>query len=124
MLFGKKSRKNFVEQGIIISSDGTKMAEGGGGGWWPSGAAPLQGQMYFYYTNRCAHIYLAPGGNTPWLYLYWNADGRTIHTYVKCRPHFTLLCYIFLLPYFICINLFYDSSKFPSLILQYQIILT
>ena len=21
--------------------------------------------MYFYYTNRSAHIYLAPGGNTP-----------------------------------------------------------
>ena len=33
---------------------------------------PLQGrqyrwQMYFYYTNRSAHIYLAPGGNTPLL---------------------------------------------------------
>ena len=38
----------------------------GGEGW----AAPLQGgqfrsQMYFYYTNRGIHNYLAPGGNTP-----------------------------------------------------------
>ena len=35
-----------------------------------AGAAPLQGrqfrsQMYFYYTNRVAHIYLAPGSNSP-----------------------------------------------------------
>ena len=51
-----------------------------GGRWWgPPQAAHLQGrqfrsQIYFYYTNRGANIYLAPGGNTPllrhciWLY--------------------------------------------------------
>ena len=35
-------------------------AKGGGGRGWP-----FQAEMYFNYTNRGAHIYLAPGGNTP-----------------------------------------------------------
>ena len=42
--------------------------EGGGGG--ARGEAALQGrqfrsQMYFYYTNRGAHIYLDSGSSTP-----------------------------------------------------------
>ena len=42
----------------------------GGGGVGERAAVPLQGrqfrsQMYFYYTNKGAHIYLATGGNTP-----------------------------------------------------------
>ena len=48
------------------------------------GAARLQGrqyrsQMYFYYINdRGAHIYLAPGGNTP-----CSATGELINTRVN-----------------------------------------
>ena len=43
----------------------------GGKGWWPPQMSPLQGQqfrskMYYYYTNRGAHIYFAPGCNTPY----------------------------------------------------------
>ena len=46
---------------------GSGRAKGGG---CERAAAPLQvrqfrSQMYFYYTNKGAHIYLATGGNTP-----------------------------------------------------------
>ena len=50
------------------------------------GAALLEGrqfrsQIYFYYTNRGAHIglYLAPGGNTPALPLYAVVDSWGKH---------------------------------------------
>ena len=36
---------------------------GDGGGFYMDGKFELQ--MSVYYTNRGAHIYLAPGGNTP-----------------------------------------------------------
>ena len=29
------------------------------------GGSNFELQMYFYYANRGAHVYLAPGGNTP-----------------------------------------------------------
>ena len=50
-----------------IASGGAKRGRGGGGGGGGGrGAAPLQGrQLYFYYTNRGAHIHLTPGRNTP-----------------------------------------------------------
>ena len=33
-------------------------------------------QMYFYYTNRGVHIYLAPDGNTP-----WSANGWEMYSF-------------------------------------------
>ena len=38
---------------------------GGRGQPGPFTGAAIRSQMYFYYTNRGAHIYLASGGNTP-----------------------------------------------------------
>ena len=72
----KMSKRNIVLANVVFltstfigRSSGAK-GVGGGGGGGSEGAAPLQGrkfcsQMYFYYTNRGVHIYLAPGGNTP-----------------------------------------------------------
>ena len=70
VLFSTFVYEKFVEQifekNVIGSSGGAK-----GGGWRAAArVASLQGrhfrsQMYFYYTNRGVHIYLAPGGNNP-----------------------------------------------------------
>ena len=47
---------------MYVISDG---GGGGGGGGGLYRGVNFGLQMYFYYTNRGAHIYLAPGSNTP-----------------------------------------------------------
>ena len=57
----------FIYCSFLIKNIYPVAEQGGVGG---EGPAPSQGrqfrsQIYFYYTNRDANIYLAPGGNTP-----------------------------------------------------------
>ena len=53
-----------------VDSGGAKVEGGGGRGGWRYRGSNFDLQMYFYYTNRGANIYLAPGRQYP-LFRHW-----------------------------------------------------
>ena len=48
-----------------VSNRSALSPSGGAKGWWRARGRNFELQIYFYYTNRGAHIYLVPASNTP-----------------------------------------------------------